>query len=248
MSDTPATGLGPTSNNFIAGMPPSQGTGIVPPVRIAFQQIPGGRGGYFYYTGTGLVDQNSRIALPGPYSLDEKNAGNIYASMSVEDRARNFSILQRKGFYGGRQPGVYDNDINAIQGMLDWSNHQGVTWERALNDMQRAVPDYKGGGGGGVRRYRVSNPADLKDALNKAALDTIGRAFTDAELASAIPGYQQAEKNAQAAYYQGGTVTEAPSVQAFGRGAAQFFAPNEANAYKFLGIMNRIFNATSGGQ
>jgi len=44
----------------------------------------------------------------------------------------------------------------------------------------------------------------------------------------------------------GGVVEEAPSADVFAQQFAQQAAPTEADAYKFLGVMNRIFNATSG--
>jgi hypothetical protein len=237
----------PNLDQILANMPAGAGQQYSPPPRLVFGQVPGGRGGYTYYRGGGLVDENNRVALPGPYEISDAEVRRIYSSMSPEARAQTFAVLQRKGFYGSRTPGVFDNDLYAIESWLDYSNTMGITRGRALLQMQRELPD-RGGTGGSARRYRVSNPDDLKTALNKAAMDTIGRSFTDQELQLTIRGYQQAEMNAQQQYYGGATtVTEAPSPETFAQQSAQFFAPNEANAYKFLGIMDRIFSATSGG-
>lgn len=237
------------------GTPPTgSGQQYNPPPRFAFVQVPRGRGGYTMYTGTSLVDENNRIARDKDgnemsfYSLDDASIRQVYAELSTNPqlRAKTQAILQRKGFYGSRDPGIFDNDLIAIQNWLDYSNTMGVTRGRALTEMLRDLPD-RTGGGGGARRYRVSNPEDLKVVLNKAAMDTIGRSFTDQELQLTVRGYQQAEMTAQQQYYAGGVATEAPSPETFAQQSAKFFAPNEANAYKFLGIMDRIFSATSGG-
>jgi hypothetical protein len=238
-------GVSPSAG-YAGGMPTGGQTGRTPrqpPPRFITGASPGGGGGQGYYTGTGLVGRNNTVALPEPYPEDEQFFRNVYSSMSPQDKARTFDILRRKGLYTGSSN--FENDLQAIGNWIVFSNDQGVTRDRALFDMDRFIPDREGTGGG-VRRYRVSNPDDVKNAVNKAALDTIGRAFTEQELALVVPGFQQAELKSQQAYYGGGVSAEAPSTQAFGQAAAQFLAPTEANGFKFMRIMNRIFNATGG--
>lgn len=197
------------------------------------------------YTGPNLVNSRNQIERQ-PYDLTDEFVRYTYGRMTPQERAQTFSTLQRYGFYGSSDPGVFNNDLNAIERWLAFSNTIGVTADRALTEMQRTMNPISQGGGG-MRRYRVSNPDDIKTVINKAAMDTIGRAFTQEELALAVPGYQQAEVKAQQAAYSGGVSVEAPSATTFGQQAAQFFQPDEANGYKFLKIMNRIFSATSGG-
>lgn len=230
---------------YAGGMPTGGTTGVryTPPPRFVVGPSPGGGGGQGYYTGSGLVDENNTVALPGPYKIDDGEVRRIYGEMTPEYRARVMDTLRRKGFYTGSS--TFGNDLEAIAAWLDFSNTIGVTRSRALLEMDRSIPDRQGTGGG-TRRYRVSNPDDVKNAVNKAALDTIGRAFTEQELALVVPGFQRAEMQSQQAYYGGGVSAEAPSTQAFGQAAAQFLAPTEANGYKFMRIMNRIFNATGG--
>lgn len=238
-------GVSPSAS-YAGGMPPAGqpgGTTYNPPPRFVIGPSPGGGGGQGYYRGSGLVDENNTVALPGPYQIDDTEVRRIYGEMTPEYRARVMDTLRRKGFYIGSSN--FGNDLEAIANWLDFSNTMGVTRSRALLEMDRSIPDREGTGGG-TRRYRVSNPDDIKTAVNKAALDTLGRAFTEQELALVVPGFQRAEVQSQQAYYSQGMSAEAPSAQAFGQAAAQFVDPNQANAYKFLKTMNRIFNATGG--
>jgi len=236
MSDTPFTG----SEGYSQAVPD---TPTYPkPARMVTQPY---RGGAAPYTGPDLVNSRGQIERR-PYDITDDFVGYSYAQMTPQERADTFSTLQRYGFYGSSDPGVYANDLNAIARWLDFSNRIGVTANRALDEMKRTMTPISRGGGA-PRRYRVSNPDDIKTVINKAAMDTIGRAFTKDELALAVPGYQQAEVKAQQAAMMGGVSTEAPSATTFGQQAAEFLAPTEANGYKFLKIMNRIFSATSGG-
>lgn len=220
----------------LGSMPTNQSTRTVYPNRWLYAP---GRGGYVPYTGPGLVDQKGNIARSTPYQLNDEEVQDIYASLNEKTRPDTQDKLKRKGFYGNSKPGIPQNDFAAIRDLLDYANAIGVTWDRALIEAEKNIPDYSTGGGG--RRYRVSNPDDIRVAVNRAAQDTIGRSFTEQELALVIPGFQKAQVQGQM-----GTV-EAPGADVFAEQAARFLAPTEANAYKFLGIMDRIFSATSGG-
>lgn len=215
------------------------------PARYAVGVQAGGRqGGYFIYTGQNLVNRRNQIERQ-PYDITDDFVRFTYSQMSPTDRADAFNTLKKYGFYGSTDPGIFNNDINAITRWLDYSNTIGVTADRALDEMKRQMQPVSTGGGA-ARRYRVSNPDDLRTVLNKAALDTIGRAFTEQELNLAIPGYQKAEMQAQQSFYAGGVSVEAPSATTFGQQAAQFLAPTEANGQKFLRMMDAIFGATEG--
>jgi hypothetical protein len=125
------------------------------------------------------------------------------------------------------------------------SNLAGVTRERYIQQLLRDRPDV-GGRGGAPRRYRVTNPEDLKAVFKRVSQETIGRDFTDDEAMRAVQTYQQQEVAAQQAAYGGGTATQVMGADVFAQQFAQQIAPTEANGYKFLGYMNRIFNAAGG--
>ena len=229
--------------NFEYGAAPTQTSGYNPPPRLVSGAAPGGGGGQYWYEGNDLVDERgSRVR--GPYD-PVADARGVYANMTPEQRSYVFDVLQRKGFYGSRQPGVYSNDVYAIEEWLDYSNATGYTRSRSLEEMQRTIADVRGGGGT-ARRYRVSSPEDLKVVAKRVAQETIGRAFTDEEANKFVSAYQQREIEAQQAAYGGGIATDQPSADVFAQQFAHQIAPTEANGYKFLGYMNRIFQAAGG--
>lgn len=199
------------------------------------------------YTGQNLVDENNRLTNLTAYDVSEDYAKFLYGQMSPAARQKAFTILKQKGFYGGRDVGFYANDVNAIQLWLDYANTLGVTSQRALLEMQKNLPDYGGGGGGGYRpRFRVSAADDLKVVAKQVAQQTLGRAFTEDEANRFVQAYQQREVEFQQQMMAGGVVQEAPSPDVAAQQFAQQVAPTEANGYKFLGYMNKVFNAIGG--
>lgn len=239
MSDTRNQGGVSPSAGYAESMPVGTSTGRTPrqpPPRFITGASPGGGGGQGYYTGQGLVGRDNTVALPGPYPEDTEFFRNVFSSMSPQDRARTFDILRRKGLYTGSSN--FENDLQAIGNWIVWSNSEGVTRDRALLDMERYVPDRQSTGGG--PRYRVSNPADIRVAVKQAFMNTLGRGPTEQELALVVPGFQQAQIQGQM-----GAVAS-PDVSTFAEGAAQFMAPTEAQGYKFLNSMNRLFSAIGG--
>lgn len=228
------------------GAPPSATTRAeqsTPPVRTIYEPTTGRRSST---TSLNLVGVGDVLTNQGQYDIKLDSRG-IYASLTPAQRAEKIDILKRKGFYGSSKPGVYENDISAFQAWLDYSNTMYLTADRALQEIQRTIPDVDGSGGGYAPRYRVSSSADLKVVFKEVAKETIGRALTDDEANYAIQTYQNLQVRNQQAMAGGGVVEETPSADVFAQQYAQQVAPTEANAYKFLGIMNRIFNATSGG-
>ena len=217
----------------------------IPPMRRVSGASPGGGGGQYWYGGTNLVGVGDVVTDQGQYNI-ELDARGIYASLTPAERAARIDILKRKGFYGSADPGIYSNDIAAFQRWLDYSNTMYMTADRSLTEMQRTMMDVSDGGGGYAPRYRVSSSADLGVVFKEVAKNTIGRAFTEDEANRAVRAYQQLQIQAQQAMMRGGVVEEAPSADVFAQQFAQQAAPTEADAYKFLGVMNRIFNATSG--
>lgn len=251
MSDTQDSNGGNFFQDWLAntaavfGGPPS-GTRAqeqsVPPLRTIYDPATGRRSST---TSTNLVGVGDVLTSQGQYNI-ELDARGIYASLTPAERAARIDILKRKGFYGSADPGIYSNDIAAFQRWLDYSNTMYMTADRSLTEMQRTMMDVSDGGGGYAPRYRVSSAADLGVVFKEVAKNTIGRAFTEDEANRAVQAYQQLQIQTQQAMMRGGVVEEAPSADVFAQQFAQQAAPTEADAYKFLGVMNRIFNATSG--
>jgi hypothetical protein len=220
-----------------------QGSQTVWPVR--FVNAPGTNVPVIGYTGPGLVGFSNNVEEDN-YQVTDGLIRDVYSSLMGDSRANTLAILKQKGFYGNRPIGVPENDLEAIQQWLEESNLAGVTKERYLQEMLKNRPDYGGTGGGAPRRYRVSNPDDLKAVFKRVAQETIGRDFSDDEAMRAVQSYQQQEIAAQNALYAGGTATEVMGADVFAQQFAQQVAPTEANGYKFLDSINMIFRATGG--
>lgn len=220
-----------------------QGSQTTWPVR--FVNAPGTNVPVIGYTGPGLVGFSNNVEEDN-YQITDGLIRDVYSSLMGDTRANTLAILKQKGFYGNRPIGVPENDLRAVQQWLEESNLAGVTKERYLQEMLKNRPDYGGTGGGAPRRYRVSNPEDLKAVFKQVSQQTIGRDFTDDEAMRAVQAYQQQEIAAQQAAYGGGTSTQVMGADVFAQQFAQQVAPTEANGYKFLGYMNRLFNAAGG--
>lgn len=228
-------GLGGSS-----GVPQDQ---YKPPARTAIID-----GQTVQYTGPGIVDSKGNLIQESYYDPDV-DAGNLYASLSPDSLARLTDTLFRKGFYRSGEPGDFISDKNAIANLYDYANIYGrdITW--AVNNLRASVPDSAAMsrvGSGVARRYRKSSPDDLRIVANRVAQDTLGRELTADEQQRFIAAYQGQEVAAQRAAYSSSTFTEAPSADVAAQQFAQQAAPTEANAYKYLGYVNKLFNAVGG--
>ena len=231
-------------NTVLGSMPTSQPTSgqTVWPVR--YVNAPGTNIPIIGYTGPGLVGFSNTVEEDN-YVINEGLIRDVYSRMTPAERQTRLGLLKEYGFYGNRNVGDPDADLRAIEQWLDEANLAGVTRERYLTEILKNRPK-EARGGGAPRRYRVSNPDDLKAVFKRVAQETIGRGFTDEEATQAVQAYQQREIQAQQAMYAGGTMTEQPSADVFAQQFAQQVAPTEANGYKFLGYMNQLFQAAGG--
>ena len=222
-----------------------------PPTR--YRPSPGSSFPALKYDGPNLLDSAGNEQ--SIYDTSDEYAKYVYGSLTPSSRQFVFDVLKDKGFYGGGKVGVFDNDINAIQGWLDYSNTIGYTSDRALRTMIKDVPSTtkaSGGGGGGQRykpRINVSSPDDLKIVAKKVSMDTLGRAFTDAEANKFVKAYQAQEidyqrKEQKSLLSGGGDIAVGiPSVDVAAEKFAQKSAPTEAQGYQFLGYVNQFFNS-----
>jgi hypothetical protein len=196
------------------------------------------------YTGAGIVDARGNLVSENFYDLSV-DAGAFYQSFSPAKLATVTDTLFRKGFYRSGQPGDPISDINAIANLLDYSNIFGRDYNWSLVNLEYTVKDQQtvGRGGDGSRTYRVSSADDLKLVAKRISAETLGRELSDAEADYFAKAYQQQELQFQKSAAGGGTVVEpaAPDVEA--QKFAQAVAPTEANAYKYLGYVNKLFSS-----
>ena len=200
------------------------------------------------YEGANLVDLSGNADTP-KYDTSDEYAKYVYGTLTPSSRQLAFSVLKDKGFYGGGKIGDFSSDINAIQGWLDYSNTVGYTSDRALKHMLSSLPSSKSSTGNYRPRINVSSPDDLKAVAKKVSIDTLGRAFTDAEADKFVKAYQAQEidyqKMGQQSRLKGGgdIAVGVPSADVAAQKFAQESAPTEAQGYQYLGYVNKFFNA-----
>lgn len=205
----------------------------------------GSRGTKMYY-GPGLVGTNRQILTDPttgqPLTYNPKvDAPAVYSQMSPANRAVVLQVLYQKGLHPST-PGKFDSDVSAFQNLLEYAAAGGITMERALNELQQNVPDYnKSGRGGGGITARVTSPEDLKAVAKQVAQNTLGRSFTDDEANQFVTAYQAQEKAYQNT--AGGVAVQTPGADIAAQSFAQQVAPTEAQGYKYLGYMNKLFDA-----
>jgi hypothetical protein len=210
---------------------------------VRYINPPGSRMPVIGYTGPGLVGFSNNVEEAN-YDITEGLVRNVYSSLTPAQRTSTLSLLKQKGFYGNKNIGVPENDLEAIAQWLDEANLAGVTRERYLFELNRSRPDVSTGGA--ARRYQVSNPEDLKVVFKRIAQETIGRNFSDDEVNRAVQSFQQQQIAAQKAAYGGGVTTEGMGADVFAQKFATEMAPTEAQGYKYLGYVDKFFNAIGG--
>ena len=98
----------------------------------------------------------------------------------------------------------------------------------------------------------VTNPLDIRDTAQSVATKTLGRKFSDAELARFVSVYQQMETGAQHQDYTaqtaGGTTTKQPGLEAAAEAQARNVAPVEAGAHDIAGAFDMFTQMLGGGQ
>lgn len=213
----------------------SSGADYSPPTRLVVQN-----GNWSAYDGDGLVTQDGRVLTTDngePYYYDlERDSEIVFSSLSPTARAYQMEKLFAAGFISESGIGDFTQEINAIRDWLYFSNLQGLEKDNALNARLAGGP-LQSRRPSGIGR-RVTNPEDIKVVANQIAQQTLGRELTDEEANQFI----QVRRGQEMA---GGSV-QAASLDVAAQGFAQQIAPTEANAYKYLGYMNKLFGSLGG--
>lgn len=247
----PTTGTTvPTFDDIQNSNPPAgtttTGTTTVPPYLPPPRYAKDSNGKWYVYEGPGLVSLDGQISQVDYYDINN-DPGRIYAGMTPAERLEVLGKLTDSGFYTAGNIGNYASDLNAFSAWLEYSNNAGLTREAALNQIVTTgatIP--KKGSGGTPRTYRTSNTDDLKVMAKKISQDTLGRSMTDEELSRFAATYQQSEIDYQKSMYAGRTTEEMQQPDMAAQEFSQELAPTEANAYKYLGYVDKFFNAIGG--
>jgi len=246
----PTTGTTvPTITGIFGATPPAGTTTTeeenlppyLPPPRYAKDD----NGKWYVYEGPGLVTLDGQISEVY-YDIND-DPGKFYAAMTPAERLEVLSKLNDSGFYTAGNIGNYASDLNAISAWLEYSNNAGLDREAALNQIvSTGATMPKTSSGGTPRTYKTSNTDDLKVMAKKISQDTLGRMMSDEELSRFVASYQQSEIDYQKSRYAGATTEDMQPADIAAQQFSQELAPTEANAYKYLGYVDKFFNSIGG--
>lgn len=246
----PTTGTTvPTINDIYGSNPPAgtttTGTTTVPPYAPPPRYAKDPNGKWYVYEGPGLVTLDGQISEI--YYDINNDPGRFYAGMTPAERLEVLGKLNDSGFYTAGNIGNYASDLNAISAWLEYSNNAGLDREAALNQIvSTGATMPKTGFGGTPRTYKTSNTDDLKVMAKKISQDTLGRMMSDEELNRFVATYQQSEIDYQKSMYAGATTEDMQPADIAAQEFSQELAPTEANAYKYLGYVDKFFNSIGG--
>lgn len=145
------------------------------------------------------------------------------------------------GFYSGKGTPVFgladERGAAAFQKAALRAARSGKTLSEVLAEGVAAGAG--GGGGGGPRRApfsaQLTSPTDIARVAEAAGREVLGEAPSAEQVKRIVQRYQAAESSAQRgaynAAYSGGTVTQAPSLEAFALDEAEAADPLAADAY-----------------
>jgi len=191
-------------------------------------------GEFIEYSGPGIVDSAGNVMQDeaGNYMLEydlNTEPVKLYFSLDPIQRQTLLDVMESKG----ASVGTPDRDIRAIGQLMTYANNLGRDYETTLRMLDQMLPDKEEQ----KPRYRVSSSQNLRAVFDEAAKATIGRGFTDEEMARAISGYQAGERGVQSV--ESGVVESMASPEVYGMDFARQVAPTEAQAFTYLGFMDR---------
>lgn len=195
------------------------------------------------YTGEGLVDATGKVVTRDgqPYYYDVDNEpGVVWSSLTPRSRNNLMEKLAAAGFMSENSIGDYSSEMTAIAQWLQASNYSGLEKNNFLSS-RLAGESVVNRGGGSAPTYRVSNPDELKLIAKKVSQQTLGRELNDEDVNRFVKAYQAQEIAGQS--QTGGVVTQTMGSDVAAQQFAQEVAPTEANAYKYLGYVNKFVDS-----
>lgn len=188
---------------------------------------------------------------PEPYTDGDQFMG---ANKSPADIANLQRALAAVHLLDQFRIGVWDEETaSAFEALLAYANQTGLSWERALQQMQsegfgvatvdengNVIPGTGGSGGSGGLPVRVSDPAQLRATFREVAAAMRGQALTDQQYDQMVAAYQAVERRAQEREYDlaAGAVGDA-RYEVVNPPDAQAWAEEEVRRLDPSGVMSR---------
>ena len=173
----------------------------------------------YQYSGSMLVDEKNRIARQ-QYDVNGEPLGLLRSFGTNAARRELLDVLYQKGFYTSGKPsanGFSAYDQRAVGNMLEYANAMGRTWQVARLEIESLENER---GLGGAAALKTTSREDIREYVDKDALELLGRRLTRAEFRQALQMIQARERSPRAGEAQA-------TLGALSAQAVQQIAPRE---------------------
>jgi hypothetical protein len=241
-------GTTPTTTPPIGPPAPTTTVPVSPEVQAALayvQQVLGLGGGdkdVLGLEGSGVFQDGRLVGYEGPtktvggqpiqpqyFEGDEQAIATWDAEQVIAWQKR----LAAGGYFSGEsyQPGIVrQSTLDAYKRALIDANQSFISVEQAL---ERSKKFPYSGGGGGLKKYRVTAATDLQNVFDKVSQNVLGRTLDTEELDKLVKTYQGVELAGQKS--QAGVAEQAPTAAAFAQKKIEAGNQDEADAVQFAG-------------
>lgn len=146
--------------------------------------------------------------------------------------------LAAGGYFLGQsyQPGIVrQSTLDAYKRALIDANQSFISVEQAL---ERSKKFPFSGGGGSLKKYRVTSAPDLQNVFDKVSQNVLGRTLDTEELDKLVKTYQGVELAGQKS--QAGVAEAPPTAAAFAQKKIETANQDEADAIQFAGYAQTL--------
>jgi len=152
--------------------------------------------------------------------------------------------------------GAYDDDTyevwrSAVKASVGFAaNHKKVGPFKVLEQLAASTPAGAVGGGQAPASAAIANPLDVRETLKAAATSVLGSGLDEATIDRLTEAFQAEQARAQMSYQSaqqgGGTVENAPSLEAFAKNAVRNTDPVKADSRNVVRVASTIENMLAG--
>lgn len=194
--------------------------------------------------------QNGRL-IPSTYTGPRKTVGGqevlpqyfegdeqAIATWDAQDVIAWQKRLAAGGYFAGQsyQPGIVrQSTLDAYKRALIDANQSFISVEQALERSQKFPYS---GGGGGLKKYRMTATTDLQNVFDKVSQNVLGRTLDTEELDKLVKTYQGVELAGQKS--QAGVAEAPPTAAAFAQKKIEAGNQDEADAVQFAGYAQTL--------
>ena len=221
---------------------------ILFPARKAIIERRDGKQGYEVeeFRGRGIVENGVLLYNPDgtPFEyIPEIQATQYRFSLTVDKLLELEARFEARGL----EINTYEDIDNAIKALMYEANAAGISWQEYLVNVEAIAPLLEDKQSAPL--FTATSSVDVQDIANRAAMATIGRNFTQTELAQFTNDYYESQRKfaQQNQTQESGLIEQPPSIQGAATEFAEEVDPSRANAYRFLDKFRVLERVIRGG-